>query len=48
LIPWAWGVNACASVIAAILATVLAMHFGFAAVVVFAVALYALAAAAWR
>src|SRR4030095_10758921 len=33
LIPWAWGVNACASVMAAILATVLAIHIGFDAVV---------------
>ncbi len=48
LIPWAWGVNACASVIAAILATVLAIHFGFSVVVVLAVALYAVAAALWR
>jgi hypothetical protein len=45
LIPWAWGVNACASVIAAILATVLAIHLGFGAVVVLAVLLYAVAAA---
>ena len=47
LIPWAWGVNACASVIAAILAAVLAIHLGFAAVVFLAVALYAVAAVAW-
>ncbi len=47
LIPWAWGVNACASVVAAILATVLAIHLGFGAVIVLAVVLYALAAAAW-
>ena len=47
LIPWAWGVNANASVIAAIPAAVLAIHLGFSAVVVLAVALYALAAAAW-
>ena len=46
LIPWAWGVNACASVVAAILATVLAIHLGFDAVVALAVAMYALAAAA--
>jgi SAM-dependent methyltransferase len=44
LVPWAWGVNGCASVVAAIVATLLAIHFGFAAVVVLAVALYALAA----
>jgi hypothetical protein len=47
LIPWAWGLNANASVIAAILATVLAIHLGFSAVIVFAVALYVVAAAAW-
>ena len=47
LMPWAWGVNACASVIAAILATVLAIHLGFGAVIVLAVALYVVAAAAW-
>jgi hypothetical protein len=34
-------------VIAAILATVLAIHLGFGAVIVLAVALYAVAAAAW-
>ena len=49
LVPWAWAVNACASVVAAVLATVLAIHFGFAAVVALAVVLYAVAAAvAWR
>ena len=46
LVPWAWGVNGCASVVAAILATMLAIHFGFGAVVVLAALLYALAAAA--
>ena len=46
LVPWAWGINACASVGAAILATVLAVHFGFDAVVALAVAMYGLAAAA--
>lgn len=40
LVPWAWGINGCASVVAAILATVLAMHFGFSAVVLIAVLLY--------
>ncbi len=48
LIPWAWGINACASVVAAILATVLAIHLGFAAVTVLAVVLYAVAFSAWR
>ncbi len=44
LIPWAWAVNGCASVIAAVLATLLAVHFGFAAVVLIALFLYGLAA----
>jgi hypothetical protein len=43
LIPWAWGINACASVVAAILATALALHVGFDAVVALAVVAYALA-----
>ena len=47
LIPWAWGINACASVVAAIVATLLAIHAGFTAVVVIAVALYGLAAVAY-
>jgi hypothetical protein len=40
LVPWAWGINGCASVISAILATLVAIHFGFTAVVSLAVALY--------
>jgi hypothetical protein len=44
LTPWAWGINGCASVVATLLATLLAIHWGYAAVVVFAVVLYALAA----
>jgi len=48
LVAWAWGINACASVVAAILATLLAIHFGFSTVVVLAVALYLLAAVAYR
>ena len=44
LVPWAWGVNACASVIAAILATLVAMHLGFTAVVLIALGLYAASA----
>jgi len=48
LIPWAWAVNGCASVIAAVLATLLAIHFGFAAVVMIALALYGIAAAAFK
>jgi hypothetical protein len=45
LIPWAWGINGCASVISAVLATLLAMHFGFTVVVLAAVILYGIAAA---
>ena len=44
LVPWAWGVNGCASVIAAALASLLAMHFGFTAVLALALGLYAAAA----
>jgi SAM-dependent methyltransferase len=40
LIPWAWGVNGCASVISAVLATLLAIHYGFLTVIVLAVMLY--------
>jgi MFS family permease len=48
LVPWAWGVNGCASVLSAVLATLLAMNFGFTVVVLLAVALYVLAAAILR
>lgn len=44
MIPWVWGVNGCASVISAVLATLLAIHFGFTAVVVIALCFYILAA----
>lgn len=44
LIPWAWGVNGCASVISAVLATLLAVQWGFSAVLLAAAALYGLAA----
>lgn len=44
LIPWAWGINGCASVISAVLATMLALHFGFAVVLLLALGLYAMAA----
>jgi len=37
---WAWCINGCASVIGAILATLLAIEFGFAALVMMAVTLY--------
>lgn len=44
LLPWAWGINGCMSVCAAVLASLLAMHFGFQSVLLAAAALYALAA----
>ena len=44
-IPWAWGINGCASVLSAILATLLAMHVGFSGVVMIAVVLYLVAPA---
>jgi spermidine synthase len=48
LIPWVWGINGCASVIAAILATLLAIHFGQTAVLLLALAMYGTAAWAMR
>ena len=47
-IPWAWGVNGCASVVSAILATLMAIHIGFVYVVMVAVVLYLLAALVLR
>ena len=42
LIPWAWAINGCASVISAVLAALLAIHLGFTTVIAAALALYAL------
>ena len=42
LIPWAWSINGCASVISVVLATLLAIHAGFTVVIATALALYAL------
>jgi hypothetical protein len=44
LVPWVWGVNGCASVLSSVLASLLAIHFGFTFVIVSALLLYALAA----
>jgi len=46
MVPWAWGINGCASLISAILATLLAIHFGFSMVIISAVLLYLIAAVA--
>jgi len=43
-VPWAWGINGFASVVSAVLATLLAIHFGFTAVIVLALLLYVAAA----
>ena len=45
LVPWAWGINACASVVSASLATFIALHIGFTPVLGCALVLYVLAAA---
>ena len=45
-IPWAWALNGFASVTGAVLATLLAIHLGFAAVILLAVLTYAVAAVA--
>jgi len=47
LTPWAWAVNGFASVVAAVLATVLAVHGGFTTVVIVAVVLYLIAVASF-
>jgi SAM-dependent methyltransferase len=47
-IPWAWGINGTASVLSSMLATLVAVHFGFSVLVMFAAVLYAVAAYAKR
>jgi hypothetical protein len=42
LVPWAWGINGCASVVSAALATLLAVDLGFSALLWIALALYLL------
>ena len=46
-VPWAWGLNGCASVISAIAALLLAMAVGLRTTLLLALALYALAAWVW-
>jgi hypothetical protein len=48
LLPWAWAINGCASVLGALLATLCAIHFGFRATILAALGLYVLAALVWR
>jgi hypothetical protein len=47
-VPWAWGINGCASVVGTVLAVVLAMAFGFRAVTLIAVGIYAVAVLGMR
>jgi hypothetical protein len=43
LIPWAWAVNGCASVIASVLAAIIALNWGLTAVILLGAGAYALA-----
>ena len=43
LMPWAWGINGCASVLSAVLATLIAIHFGFTVLIMLALVLYGVA-----
>jgi len=47
-VPWAWGLNGCASVIAAIAALLLAIEVGLTTTLLVALAWYVLAAWTWR
>jgi hypothetical protein len=40
IIPWAWAVNGCLTVIGSILAVILSMNFGFNCVLVLAILVY--------
>lgn len=42
LVPWAWGINGCASVISAVAAPLLAMEIGFSGLILIGVAAYLL------
>jgi hypothetical protein len=46
-IPWAWGINGCASVLSALLAALLALHWGLSGVILAGIALYGVAAYLW-
>jgi len=48
LLPWAWAINGCGSVIGAVLARLLAMEIGFSGVMLLAALLYLLAAFSLR
>jgi hypothetical protein len=44
LVPWAWAVNGCASVVAAVLAAILSLSVGFGVVLLLGAIFYAAAA----
>jgi hypothetical protein len=48
LIPWAWAVNGCASVVAAVLAAILTLSFGFNMVLLLGAVFYGLATVALK
>ncbi len=51
LVPWVWGINGCASVLSAVIATLLAIHYGFSVVIFLALMLYiasAISISYWR
>lgn len=48
LVPWVWGVNGCASVLSVIIATLLAIHYGFTLVILLALLLYIVGALSLR
>ena len=43
LVPWAWGINGCVSVISAALAAIIALEMGFSAVLLFGALAYGMA-----
>ncbi len=45
-VPWAWGINGCASVVGTMLAIIIAMSRGFSVVTLAAVSIYAISVAA--
>ncbi|NUS61126.1 MAG: SAM-dependent methyltransferase [Lysobacter sp.] len=47
-VPWAWGLNGCASVVAAIAALLVALHVGLVATLAIALVVYAIGAWTWR
>lgn len=48
LVPWAWGLNGCASVLSAIATLLLAIGMGLRTTLLVALALYVVAAGVWR